>query len=94
MARKTLMVALGTIAAISAAPLAAQPDSGPIALAMTGTAPAGGPGTRYCMKVDPVTGTLIETIQCWTRDQWAEQGVDVDREWARNGVKVEEPVRA
>jgi len=94
MARKYWTLSVGMIAAVSAAPVAAQPDSGPIVLAMTGTAPAGGPATRYCMKVDPVTGSLIETVECWTRDQWADQGVDVDREWARNGVKVEEPVRA
>jgi hypothetical protein len=94
MARKYLILSLGVIATASAAPVAAQPDSEPITVAMTGTAPAGGPDTRYCMKVDPMTGSLIETIECWTRDQWAEQGVDVDREWARNGVKIVEPARA
>jgi hypothetical protein len=92
MARKEWILALGTI--LVASPLAAQPDMQPIVLAATGTAPAGGPDTRYCMKVDPITGQLMETIQCWTRGEWAEQGVDVDKEWAKNGVKVEEPVRA
>jgi len=51
-------------------------------------APAGGPQTLYCMHVDPVTGSLVQTIQCWTREEWADQGVDVDKEWARNGVRV------
>jgi len=46
------------------------------------------------MKVDPITGSLIETVQCWTRDQWADQGVDVDKEWAKNGVKVVPPAMA
>lgn len=51
-------------------------------------APAGGPQTLYCMHVDPVTGSLVQTIQCWTREEWADQGVDVDKEWAKNGVRV------
>ena len=92
MARKELILALGTI--LVASPLAAQPDTQPIVLAGTGTAPAGEPGTRYCMRVDPITGSLVETVQCWTRDQWADQGVDVDKEWTKNGVKVEPPAMA
>lgn len=51
-------------------------------------APAGGPQTLYCMHVDPVTGSLVQTVQCWTREEWAQQGVNVDKEWAKNGVKV------
>lgn len=51
-------------------------------------APPGGPNTLYCMHVDPVTGSNVQTIQCWTREEWAEQDVDVDKEWAKNGVKV------
>ena len=88
MARKEVVLALSMIVAASPAPLAAQPDSDPIVPVATGTAPAGPPGTRYCMRVDPNTGSLIETVQCWTREQWAEQGVDVDREWNKEGVRV------
>lgn len=51
-------------------------------------APAAGPGARYCLRVEPVTGTLVERVRCWTRAQWAEQGVDVDEEWAKEGVSV------
>lgn len=57
------------------------------ALAQPVPAPEGTAVTRYCMRVT-LTGHVIEPIRCWTRDQWAEQGVDVDREWAREGVKV------
>jgi len=92
MAREQLILALGTI--LVASPLAAQPDTQPIVLAATGTAPAGGPDTRYCMHVDPITGNLVQKTECWTRDQWADQGVDVDKEWAKNGVKVEPPAMA
>ena len=53
-----------------------------------GAAPPGTAETRYCMRVEPVTGSRIETIECWTRAQWAEQGVDVDAEWAKEGVAV------
>jgi hypothetical protein len=30
----------------------------------------------------------METIQCRTRDEWAQLDVDVDQEWAANGVRV------
>ena len=55
-------------------------------------APAGTPDTRYCMRV-LLTGSVVEPVRCWTRDQWADQGVDVDKEWAREGIRVIEPVR-
>lgn len=51
-------------------------------------APAGTPNTRYCLRVDPPTGSRIETIQCRTRDEWAQLEVDVDQEWSQNGVRV------
>jgi uncharacterized protein YjhX (UPF0386 family) len=31
----------------------------------------------------------VETVQCWTRDEWAYQDVDVDKAWAKDGVRVE-----
>jgi len=83
MAHPAWIIALGIVAAASPAPATnAQPS--PMA-----EAPAGTPQTRYCMRVDPLTGSLVQTVQCWTREEWAEQGVDVDREWAKNGVNVE-----
>jgi hypothetical protein len=57
--------------------------------AMAG-APAAGPDARYCLRVEPVTGTLTERVRCWTRGQWDEQGVDVDKAWAKDGVGVVE----
>lgn len=51
-------------------------------------APAGSARTLYCMHVEPITGSNVQTIQCWTRDEWADQGVDVDKEWAKNGVRT------
>jgi hypothetical protein len=51
-------------------------------------APAAGPEARYCLRVDPITGTLAERVRCWTRAQWDEQGVDVDQAWGKDGVSV------
>jgi hypothetical protein len=51
-------------------------------------APAGTPDTRYCLRVDPPTGSRIETVQCRTREDWAQLDVDVDQEWGQNGVRV------
>jgi hypothetical protein len=73
-----LLVALGLMAAT-------LPPAGS---GSTTPAPAGSPGTRYCLRVDPPTGSRIETIQCRTREEWSELDVNVDQEWAQNGVRV------
>ena len=62
-----------------------QPAAGEPA---TTGAPAGDANTRYCLRVDPITGSRMETIQCRTREDWATLEVDVDQEWAENGVRV------
>lgn len=54
----------------------------------TAGAPAGTPSTRYCLRVDPIIGSRIETVECKTREQWAELDINVDQEWADNGVGV------
>ena len=83
MALKLSAIALSLIV-VAASPLsAAQPETD----ARAG-APAASPDAKYCLRVDPFTGSRIETIQCWTRQQWADQGVDVDKEWAKEGVAV------
>ena len=81
MAHKALFAALGIFVAATPA-LAASDDPIP-----TAGAPAGGEDTKYCMRVE-LTGNIIEPVRCWTREQWAEQGVDVDKEWATEGVAV------
>ena len=82
MARKELAIALSMIVANSPVSATVQQPT------PTMTAPAGTPETRYCMHVAPVTGSLVQTIQCWTRAEWADQDVDVDKEWAKEGVAV------
>ena len=76
MARTKLLLAF---AALMAAPTLASAQSEP--------APAGTADTRYCMRID-LTGNLVEPVRCWTRDEWADQGVDVDKEWASEGIRT------
>ena len=76
-----LVIALGMMLATAALPL-------PAGNAGTTGAPQGTPTARYCLRVDPATGTRIETVQCRTREEWADLDVDVDQEWAENGVRV------
>jgi hypothetical protein len=81
MALKLLIAALAVGAAAS--PLSAtRPEP-----TDTGAAPSAGPDARYCMRIS-ITGSRVDIVRCWTREEWAEQEVDVDREWAENGVRV------
>ena len=82
MAYKHLVVVFSMIAAAS--PLSAtQPEP-----ALEAGAPSAPADARYCLKVEPVTGSRIETIRCETRDGWAWLEVDLDKEWAKEGVRV------
>ncbi len=80
MTRANLLVLLSLFTA--AAPVCAAGQVVP------GPSPSDRADARYCLRVLPVTGSLIETVQCWTRAEWDAQGVDVDKEWAREGVAV------
>ena len=71
-------IALATLIAAAAPAVAASDER---------IAPAGSSDTRYCMKIE-LTGSVIQRVKCWTREQWAEQGVDVDKDWPREGVRV------
>ncbi|MES2136475.1 MAG: hypothetical protein V4502_05380 [Pseudomonadota bacterium] len=84
MAHKALIATLSMIAAavpVSAAGAHSTPNEAP---------PPRTPNTEYCMWVEPVTGSRLETVQCWTREEWAEAGVDVDKDWPKEGVYVKE----
>jgi len=82
MAHKELAVALSLIVAISPVS-AANPEPTPTIGAPTAPADA-----EYCLRIEPYTGSNIETIQCNTREEWAYLGLDVDKEWAKNGVDI------
>lgn len=80
MAYKALVFGLGAMIATSAA-AGTEPPVPP-------TAPPGDSHTLYCMRVEPQTGSRIETVECWTREEWALGDVDVDKDWPENGVRV------
>lgn len=82
MAHKALVLALTAI--LATAPAAAATDN-PTPMA----APAGTSQTKYCMYIEAILGSRLEEVKCWTRDEWAEQGVDVDKDWASEGVRTQ-----
>lgn len=81
MALKLTIAALAIVAAASSAGATyPEPDT-------TAGAPAAGPDAKYCMRIS-ITGSRVDIVRCWTREEWAAQEVDVDKEWAENGVRV------
>jgi uncharacterized protein YjhX (UPF0386 family) len=40
------------------------------------------------MRIEAITGSRIEELKCWTRAEWADRGVDVDVDWAKEGVRT------
>ena len=82
MAHNALVVAFGMVAAASSVS-ATKPEPSP-----TTGAPAAGADARYCLRIEAITGSRLEQVKCWTRQEWAEQEVDVDKEWAKEGVAV------
>ena len=83
MARKALVAALCMIAS----PVSATQPEPPLQAG----APAAPADARYCLRVAPITGTRIESVVCETRAEWAQLEVDVDKEWAEEGVRVIPP---
>jgi hypothetical protein len=81
MAYKLIIAALSIIASASPGMATQTGPAGP-------GAPPAGPNARYCLRVDPVTGSRMETIRCETREVWAQLEVDVDKEWPTEGVRV------
>ena len=79
----TITKVLAAALTIAASPVLASQSTD-----MSGGAPPASPDALYCMRVEAHTGTRIETVECWTREQWAEADVDVDKDWAKEGVKV------
>ena len=51
-------------------------------------APDAPEGALYCLKMEPITGTRIGSVLCWTRQEWAENDIDLDKAWAEDGVEV------
>jgi hypothetical protein len=81
MASRSMILAFGLAVAVSPALATIQDPQ------MTG-APEGTSETRYCMRIEAITGSRIEELKCWTRAEWADRGVDVDVDWAKEGVRT------
>lgn len=82
MAYRILLAALGLVAAAAPAPATIQQPAPEIG------APEGPPDAKYCMRIEPIAGSRLEEVKCWTREQWAENEVDVDKDWASQGVAM------
>jgi len=82
MAHTKMALALSIIATSSPVSAARQDPTA------TPAAPSGTPDTRYCMRIEAITGSRLEQVKCWTRDEWAQRGVDVDSDWPREGVRT------
>lgn len=80
MAYKALLAALSMIAAASPA-LAVSQNPSPAS-----PTPVADPQGRICLRVE-VTGRIVDSVECMTREEWAEQDVDVDKEWVKDGVE-------
>jgi hypothetical protein len=80
MARTALIIAFGL--------LTTSPVSATVQDTQWTRAPEGTSETRYCMHIEAITGSRIEEVKCWTRAEWAERDVDVDVDWAREGVRT------
>jgi hypothetical protein len=78
------LLALGMIAAapVSATQSMSSPSAG---------APSAPADALYCLRVDPPTGSRLETVRCETREGWARLEVDLDHEWAEWGVRIVGP---
>lgn len=51
-------------------------------------APPAAENALYCLKMEPITGTRIGSILCWTRQEWADNDIDLDEAWGEDGVEV------
>lgn len=56
------------------------------------SAPEGAPPASdealYCLRMEPIVGTRIGTVMCSTRQEWADNDIDIDAVWAEDGVRV------
>lgn len=85
MAWKTILLASAMVA--GAVPVSASQSEQSDDVTTT-RAPDAPEGALYCLKMEPITGTRIGSILCWTRQEWTENDIDLDGAWAEDGVEV------
>jgi len=85
MAWKTILLA--SILVTGALPVSASQSEQSDDVTMS-RAPDAPEGALYCLKMEPITGTRIGSVLCWTRQEWADNDIDLDKAWAEDGVEV------
>ena len=80
-------ILLASILVAGAIPAAAS-QSDPNDDVVTARAPDAPEGALYCLKMEPITGTRIGSVLCWTRQEWTDNDIDLDKAWAEDGVEV------
>lgn len=81
MAREQVLI---TAAALIASPVWASEDE-----TVAEGAPPASESALYCLRMEPITGTRIGSIMCWTRQEWADNDINIDEVWAEDGVRVD-----
>jgi hypothetical protein len=74
-AYKGIVVALGMI--LASAQASAQANS--TAPSPVAKPPKQAQPVQYCIVMEPFTGSRTSKTECKTREQWAREGVDVDK---------------
>ena len=69
---RQVLIATAVVAAMSSG-VAVAKDTSPPAADQSAPAPS---KTRYCIKTEAVTGTMLQRQECKTLDQWKALGVD------------------
>jgi len=71
MKTRAIAAALGTLLFASPAPAWDNPQSNTVA-------PKGAGEKTYCLQFADDTGSHVNRVECRTKRQWAQRGVDVD----------------
>ncbi|MEO5494386.1 MAG: hypothetical protein ABIR08_10215 [Sphingomonas sp.] len=81
---KISIAAITAIGLVSASPaLAAGKNNDPSGMSAKDQAGANAK-TRYCVRAEPVTGSIRQGRICKTADEWRDEGVDVTKLQQRN----------
>ena len=70
---RQVLIATAVVAAMSSGVAVAKDTTSPSAAGQPAPAPS---KTRYCLKTEAVTGTMLQRQECKTLDQWKALGVD------------------
>lgn len=73
---KTFVVAFAATGLMLSSTAAFARDDTPAPTAASAPKPAADAKTRYCLKTQPLTGTMISSRVCKTLAQWRAEGVD------------------